>query len=212
MRLQKPTRSRSGLSVAPYCQLPKHDGTRSLAVTRCSAGRNALSFCNLVPYDHELVPYYQYFDRLAGIADQAVPRYGGSVELADFCPFYQAFTWRDPLADSAVHRDSRCELPLNTPQMEHNPIMELYGNSSKCFDLAVSWTERKCSRVKTYTQYMAGCYAVSAAGAGTASSLQYSCTGGRVNVLVANSSRPYACTHEGQLIHVRRVSGCGASS
>jgi leishmanolysin-like peptidase len=73
----------------PYCSLPKHDGKKSLAVTRCSAARNALSFCNLVPYNQELEPYYQYFDHLPGIPDSKLAFYGGSVELADYCPFYQ---------------------------------------------------------------------------------------------------------------------------
>jgi hypothetical protein len=46
------------------------------------------------------------------------------------------------------------------PQMEANTILEVYGRHSRCFDLAVTWTEKKCSRVKSYTQFLAGCYAV----------------------------------------------------
>lgn len=73
----------------PYCRLPKHDGKKSLAVTRCSSAKNSLSFCNLVPYTQELEPYYRYFDHLPGIPDDKLSLYGGSVELADYCPFFQ---------------------------------------------------------------------------------------------------------------------------
>ncbi|KAI6201285.1 hypothetical protein M3Y96_00825600 [Aphelenchoides besseyi] len=184
--------NKRGLPIAPYCQLPKHDGKRSLAVTRCSSARNALSFCNLVPYKLELVPYYQYFDRLSGIASSQIAFYGGSVELADFCPFYQAFTWRDQHSENPLHRDSRCELEMNMPTEESNTVLEIYGQNSRCFDLSISWTERRCSRVKTYTQYMAGCY-------------EYSCHDGRLNIGVANSTDFYPCYHTGQKIYIRRI-------
>jgi len=163
-----------------------------LAVTRCGYGRNSLSFCNLVPYSLELVPFYQYFDRLDGIPLSRVPFYGGSVELADFCPFYQTFTWRDPNAESSLQRDSRCELDVNTPDVDSNAILESYGDDSRCFDLAVSWTERRCGRVKTYVQYMAGCYG-------------FVCDAGRLHIRVGNDSADiYPCYFAGQLIHIRR--------
>ncbi|CAD5221600.1 unnamed protein product [Bursaphelenchus xylophilus] len=186
------TRQEQGLSIMPFCQAPKHDGLRSLAVTSCTSERNALSFCNLIPYEEELIPYYQYFEHLNGISDAKVSFYGGSVELADYCPFYQAFAWRDPAADQPFFRDSRCSLDINTPTVDSNPIMEVYGNSSKCFDLLITWTERKCGRVKTFSQNLAGCY-------------EYTCKKGRVNVRVAGSSSYYPCYHEGQHIHINQI-------
>lgn len=83
------------------------------------------------------------------------------MELADYCPFYQAFTWRDPHSENPLHRDSRCELEFNTPSLESNTILEVYGKHSRCFDLGVIWTEKRCARIKSYTQFLAGCYAVS---------------------------------------------------
>ncbi|CAD5215654.1 unnamed protein product [Bursaphelenchus okinawaensis] len=186
------TRREQGFSIMPFCQDPKHDGTKSLAVTSCTSERNALSFCNLVPYEDELVSYYQYFDHLKGIPDERVPLYGGSVELADFCPFFQAFTWRDPAATQPLFRDSRCSLDINTPSVANNPIMEVYGNASKCFDLLITWTERKCGRVKTFSQNLAGCY-------------KYKCEEGRLHVGVANSNAYYPCYHQGQHVHVNQI-------
>ncbi|KAI6177221.1 hypothetical protein M3Y97_00883400 [Aphelenchoides bicaudatus] len=180
------------LPIMPYCRLPKHDGQKSLAVTRCSSARNALSFCNLVPYNQKLPPYYQYFDHLPGISDSSLSYYGGSVELSDYCPFFQAFTWRDPHSENPLHRDSRCELEENMPTLESNTILEVYGRHSACFDLSAAWTERRCSRVKTYTQFLAGCYA-------------HFCFEGRLHIQIANQTRPYTCYFANQKIQIRQI-------
>ena len=87
--------------------------------------------------------------------------------------YFQAFTWRDLHSENPLHRDSRCELDINMPSLESNNILEVYGRNSSCFDLSAPWTvsrkvkvyiycfqERRCSRVKTYNQFLAGCYAV----------------------------------------------------
>lgn len=36
------------LPPSPYCDEIKHDGTRSLATTRCTTQRDSLALCNLV--------------------------------------------------------------------------------------------------------------------------------------------------------------------
>ncbi|KAI6188010.1 hypothetical protein M3Y98_00307400 [Aphelenchoides besseyi] len=172
--------NKRGLPIAPYCQLPKHDGKRSLAVTRCSSARNALSFCNLVPYKLELVPYYQYFDRLSGIASSQIAFYGGRSHGEINIPKIRYIATVD------------VNLKMNMPTEESNTVLEIYGQNSRCFDLSISWTERRCSRVKTYTQYMAGCY-------------EYSCHDGRLNIGVANSTDFYPCYHTGQKIYIRRI-------
>lgn len=144
--------------MAPFCNDIKHDGKKSLATTRCTDQRDSLALCNLVPYKKPLPIDYRNFNFLDGVKSEGLKHYGGSVELADFCPYNQEFEWR--AVNTTDRRDSRCELEGNFPGENANSIMEIYGNASKCFDLAVTWTEKKCGRVKTYSQYMAGCYGV----------------------------------------------------
>ncbi|VDM10706.1 unnamed protein product [Wuchereria bancrofti] len=70
--------------------------------------------------------------------------------------------------------------------------MEVYGNQSKCFDLATFWTERKCGRIRTFLQYKAGCY-------------QYECSEGRLNIGLFNESFFYPCYFTGQYIYIRKI-------
>ncbi len=76
-------------SPAPFCDELKHDGKRSLAVTRCTAQRDSLALCNLVPYRQPLAEEYRNFERLFAVQEDVLQYYGGSVELADFCPYNQ---------------------------------------------------------------------------------------------------------------------------
>uniref|UniRef100_A0A183DTW9 LCCL domain-containing protein n=1 Tax=Gongylonema pulchrum TaxID=637853 RepID=A0A183DTW9_9BILA len=117
------------------------------------------------------------------VQDGGAIYYGGSVELADYCPYNQCTfhgrvwfsgKWRrsdvenqsfdftgmiaNPSPNSTERRDSRCELDGNFAPNHVNSILEVYGNQSKCFDLATLWTERKCGRIRTFLQYKAGCY------------------------------------------------------
>jgi leishmanolysin-like peptidase len=117
-----------------------------------------LALCNLVPYKTPLPVEYRNFASLKGVRREGLPHYGGSVELADFCPYNQEFEWKT--VNSSDRRDSRCELEENAPPEDTNSVMEVYGPGTVCFDLAVNWTERRCGRVKMYSQFMAGCYAV----------------------------------------------------
>uniref|UniRef100_A0AC34GP65 Leishmanolysin-like peptidase n=1 Tax=Panagrolaimus sp. ES5 TaxID=591445 RepID=A0AC34GP65_9BILA len=179
-----------GLPLAPFCHDIKHDGKKSLATTRCTDQRDSLALCNLVPYKKALPKDYRNFDHLDGVKKEGLKFYGGSVELADFCPYNQEFEWR--AVNTTDRRDSRCELEGNFPGEHTNSIMEIYGNSSKCFDLFTTWTEKKCGRVKNYSQYMAGCYG-------------FICLDGRLHLEVFNSSELYPCYHEGQNIHIKQI-------
>lgn len=40
---------------------------------------------------------------LNGVPDDRVAFYGGSVELADYCPYNQEFEWRNSSVDQSVH-------------------------------------------------------------------------------------------------------------
>uniref|UniRef100_A0A915CTR8 Leishmanolysin-like peptidase n=1 Tax=Ditylenchus dipsaci TaxID=166011 RepID=A0A915CTR8_9BILA len=186
------SRLEKNLSAAPFCHDIKHDGRKSLATTRCTDQRDSLALCNLVPYKKALPVDYRNFASLAGVRKEGVRYYGGSVELADFCPYNQEFEWKS--VNSSDRRDSRCELIGNAPPEDSNSVMEKYGHNSRCFDFGpLSWTEKKCGRVKTYSQFMAGCY-------------EFLCAHGRIHLRVIDStSSLYTCYYTGQLIRIRRI-------
>uniref|UniRef100_A0A0R3RHQ4 Leishmanolysin-like peptidase n=1 Tax=Elaeophora elaphi TaxID=1147741 RepID=A0A0R3RHQ4_9BILA len=192
-------RREKNLLLVPFCDEIKHDGKRSLATTRCTAQRDSLALCNLVclfclpekiPYQKPLPVEYRNFAFLDEVHDANAIYYGGSVELADYCPYNQEFEWK--ALNSSERRDSRCELDGNFTPSQANSILEVYGNQSKCFDLATFWTERKCGRIRTFLQYKAGCY-------------QYECSEGRLNIGLFNESFFYPCYFTGQYVHIRKI-------
>ncbi|VDD93296.1 unnamed protein product [Enterobius vermicularis] len=178
------------LPPSPYCDEIKHDGTRSLATTRCTTQRDSLALCNLVPYKQPLPEEYLNFDYLKGVRSEGLKYYGGSVELADYCPYNQEFEWK--ATNLTERRDSRCELPGNLVPEDTNTILEVYGEDSMCFDLKTSWTEKRCGMLRNFTQYMAGCY-------------EYHCMDGLLHLQIFNGSDLYPCYHPGQPIYIRRI-------
>ncbi len=54
----------------------------------------------------------QNFESIPHIADAEVSYYGGSVALADYCPYIQEFTWR---SNNVVVRGSHCMYGENNP-------------------------------------------------------------------------------------------------
>lgn len=56
--------------------------------------------------------YLQYFDIISGVAEEDLPFYGGSVEIADFCPFTQEFSWH---LSGEYQRSSFCRIQENQP-------------------------------------------------------------------------------------------------
>lgn len=54
----------------------------------------------------------QYFDELSGIPAEDLPYYGGSVEIADYCPFSQEFSWH---LSGEYQRSSDCRILENQP-------------------------------------------------------------------------------------------------
>uniref|UniRef100_A0A158P6U1 Leishmanolysin-like peptidase n=1 Tax=Angiostrongylus cantonensis TaxID=6313 RepID=A0A158P6U1_ANGCA len=171
----------------PFCNEIKHDGTKSLAVTRCTSQRDSLALCNLVPYKKELPVQFRNYAAINGVSEEGVKHYGGSVELADFCPYSQEFEWKLP--NTTIRRDSRCELEGNNREGED--ILEVYGTSSRCFDFKQPWVERKCGRTRSLSHYMAGCY-------------EHSCRNGTLFIAVHNSSL-YPCYYAGQHVHIKKI-------
>uniref|UniRef100_A0A0N4ZY23 Leishmanolysin-like peptidase n=1 Tax=Parastrongyloides trichosuri TaxID=131310 RepID=A0A0N4ZY23_PARTI len=181
-------------SVAPFCVEVKHDGRMSLAQTRCTDQRDSVALCNLVPYKHQIPEKYRNFKKLRNIDNSEVSYFGGSVELADFCPYTQEFEWKDNFDDSGnrIRRDSRCELHSNAPNSIHNTLLEVYGHESQCFDFNHHWARKKCDERLPFYQSMAGCY-------------EYKCEDGMIHISVFNSSIFYPCYHANQLIYINRI-------
>ncbi|KIH64412.1 Leishmanolysin [Ancylostoma duodenale] len=171
----------------PFCNEIKHDGRKSLAVTRCTSQRDSLALCNLVPYRKELPIQFRNFAKIEGVSQDGTKHYGGSVELADFCPYSQEFEWKLP--NTTIRRDSRCELEGNNREGED--ILEVYGSSSRCLDFKQPWRERKCGRVRSLSHYMAGCY-------------EHLCRNGTLFIAVHDSPL-YPCYFEGQHVHIKRI-------
>jgi leishmanolysin-like peptidase len=70
--------------------------------------------------------------------------------------------------------------------------LESYGEGSRCFDHTGSmWEERTCRQVRMWQHWGSGCY-------------QYTCSSGRLHVLVANHS--YTCFYPGQELPIRVMS------
>lgn len=55
---------------------------------------------------------YQNFDFINSVKEGEEEYYGGSVTLADFCPFIQEFTWR---SKNIIVRGSQCQFEDNNP-------------------------------------------------------------------------------------------------
>ena len=123
-----------------------------------------MALCNLVHHGHSLPPPFQNFDVIPHVTARDVGHYGGSVALADYCPYIQVetstsssikpvelhvnvqeFTWR---SNNVVVRGSHCMYEENQPSDERNFALESYGQGARCFDHTERmWEERSCSQV-----------------------------------------------------------------
>lgn len=131
-----------GESIHPFCDKVKRDPLQ----TECTDNRDSVALCNLREYDQEVEPKFQNFNFIPNVNNDSLPFYGGSVALADFCPYIQEFTWK--LNDEVV-RGSKCSFIENNPQPEKNFALEQYGLNSKCFNHNEEmWEERSCYEVK----------------------------------------------------------------
>ncbi|XP_065336991.1 leishmanolysin-like peptidase [Cloeon dipterum] len=171
-----------GLSIHPFCNRVKKDPLE----TECTDDRSSVALCNLVEHSGFLPTKYQNFDHIPHIEPGSEGKYGGSVALADYCPYIQEFSWR---AKNVVVRGSHCHFDENNPQVEKNFALESYGEGSRCFDHTGSmWEERTCRQVRLWQHWGSGCY-------------KYNCHGGRINVLVANYT--FTCYQKGQQIPIK---------
>ncbi|CAK9806829.1 Leishmanolysin-like peptidase [Anthophora quadrimaculata] len=172
----------SGKSIHPFCNKVKQDPLQ----TECTDDRSSVALCNLIKYQQALPKKYQNFDSIPHVPPGEEQYYGGSVSLADYCPYIQEFTWR---ARNIVVRGSHCLYEENNPHPDKNFALERYGPHSRCFDHTNQmWEERTCKQARQWQHWGSGCY-------------QYKCEAGRLHIVVANYT--YTCYHAGQEIAIR---------
>eukprot|EP00095_Tigriopus_kingsejongensis_P009354 snap_masked-scaffold488_size158317-processed-gene-0.2 protein:Tk09354 transcript:snap_masked-scaffold488_size158317-processed-gene-0.2-mRNA-1 annotation:"conserved hypothetical protein" len=174
-------RQRVGKSIHPFCNKVKRDPLE----TECTDDRSSVALCNLVQHEHELPSHFQNFDSIPHIAAPDVGFFGGSVALADYCPYIQEFTWR---SNNVVVRGSHCMYQENNPNTDRNFALEHYGRKSKCFDHTNEmWEERSCQQVRQWQHWGSGCY-------------QYLCQDRRLHIMVLNHT--YTCFYPQQEIEI----------
>ncbi|XP_055381355.1 leishmanolysin-like peptidase [Condylostylus longicornis] len=175
----------SGRSIHPFCSKVKRDPLQ----TECTNDRNSVALCNLVRHEYELPRQYQNFDHIKHVPRGQEGYYGGSVSLADHCPYIQEFTWR---SKNIIVRGSHCQYQDNNPKPEKNFALEAYGLNSKCFDHSENmWEERSCRQTREWQHWGSGCY-------------KYKCENGRLSILVGNYT--YECYYPGQQLTIHIMS------
>lgn len=80
--------------------------------TECTDDRNSVALCNLIRHDVALAREYQNFDTITHVPNGEEEFYGGSVSLADHCPYIQEFIWKNK---SVAIRGSQCQFEDNNP-------------------------------------------------------------------------------------------------
>nr|XP_032818412.1 leishmanolysin-like peptidase isoform X1 [Petromyzon marinus] len=174
-------RSDSGLNVAPFCKEVRGHPLR----LGCGAGRSALVLCNLQRYTNPLPTHYQYLDFLPGVSSADMQLYGGLVEIADYCPFSQEFSWHE---GGAFSRGSACQNPRNQPDERVNYGLETYGQESACIEQGSTFHMQRCGHKRAIPDWGSGCYRVTCS------------PKGGVTVWIGGVDFP--CSHAGQAIRV----------
>ncbi|RVE48435.1 hypothetical protein evm_006871 [Chilo suppressalis] len=122
---------------------------------------------SFIMFSHPLITH---FDLLPTVPPGEEAFYGGSVSLADYCPYLQEFTWKHK---SVLVRGSRCSYEENTPKTDVNFALENYGQNSKCFDHSDKvWEQKSCRQIREWQHWGSGCY-------------KYKCESGRLHIIVS---------------------------
>ncbi|XP_075886625.1 leishmanolysin-like peptidase isoform X2 [Nelusetta ayraudi] len=171
---------RSRHTVAPYCDTLRATPLR----LSCRQDQLAVGVCNLQQFPQELPAQYQYFDGIPGVQEEQLARLGGAVELADFCPFSQEFSYQQ---GGHFQRSSLCRLPQNQPDWWRNFGAELYGPDSVCLTQQSAFVLEQCSRRMSVPDWGSGCYKVA-------------CSAQGLQVFVQD--RSFLCVRGGQLLSV----------
>ncbi|XP_027442620.1 leishmanolysin-like peptidase isoform X5 [Callorhinus ursinus] len=166
--------------LSPFCDTLR---SNPLQLT-CRQDQRAVAVCNLQKFSKPLPQEYQYFDELSGVPTEDLPYYGGSVEIADYCPFSQEFSWH---LSGEYQRSSDCRILENQPDRFKNYGAEKYGPHSVCLIQKSAFVMEKCERKLSYPDWGSGCY-------------QVSCSPQGLTVWVQNTS--YLCSRAGQVLPV----------
>ncbi|XP_039611313.1 leishmanolysin-like peptidase [Polypterus senegalus] len=166
--------------LVPYC-----DALRSTPLQlTCRQDQMAVAVCNLQKYSRRIPQEYQYFDSIPGVAAQDLPYYGGSVEIADYCPFTQEFSWH---LSGAFQRTSDCRIVENQPDPSRNYAAETYSPESICLHQRTPFVMEQCTRRIIYPDWGSGCYKIS-------------CSAHGLTVWVHGT--PYLCSRAGQILNI----------
>nr|XP_042699050.1 leishmanolysin-like peptidase isoform X2 [Chrysemys picta bellii] len=125
-----------------------------------------------------------YFDSLNGVPSEDLPYYGGSVEIADYCPFSQEFSWH---LSGEFQRSSDCRIMENQPDPFKNYGAEKYGPNSVCLIQKSAFVMAQCRKKLSYPDWGSGCY-------------QVSCSPKGLKVWVKDTA--YLCSRSGQVLTV----------
>ncbi|XP_029461150.1 leishmanolysin-like peptidase [Rhinatrema bivittatum] len=166
--------------VNPYCDTLR---SNPLQLT-CRQDQRAVAVCNLQRFQKHLPQEYQYFDQLDGVLKEELPFYGGAVEIADFCPFSQEFSWH---LSGEFQRTSDCRVPENQPDPSRNYGAETYGPNSVCLIQKSAFSMEQCTKKMTYPDWGSGCY-------------QISCSSQGLKIWVHDTA--YLCSRAGQVLAV----------
>ena len=168
------------LSTAPFCATLK----QSPLHMRCTHSKLSLALCNLVKYTSELPKEFRYFDRLGQVPVKDINTYGGAVELADFCPFYQKFTLTE---EDGRKRGTTCTIAENAPTKNKNYALETYSPNAKCVEHGRHWSAKKELLTRTMLDWGSGCY-------------EYDCT--QHGLFLTVGDKRYRCKRESSVIEV----------
>uniref|UniRef100_A0A8B9J2Y4 Leishmanolysin-like peptidase n=1 Tax=Amazona collaria TaxID=241587 RepID=A0A8B9J2Y4_9PSIT len=166
--------------ISPYCDTLR---SNPLQLT-CRQDQRAVAVCNLQKFPKQLPQEYQYFDSLDGVPAEELPYYGGSVEIADYCPFSQEFSWH---LSGEFQRSSDCRIIENQPDPTKNYGAEKYGPNSVCLIQKSAFVMEQCRRKLSYPDWGSGCY-------------QVSCSPQGLHVWVKDTA--YLCSRSGQVLTV----------
>uniref|UniRef100_A0A8C5JU74 Leishmanolysin-like peptidase n=1 Tax=Junco hyemalis TaxID=40217 RepID=A0A8C5JU74_JUNHY len=166
--------------ISPYCDTLR---SNPLQLT-CRQDQRAVAVCNLQKFPKQLPQEYQYFDNLNGVPAEELPYYGGSVEIADYCPFSQEFSWH---LSGEFQRSSDCRIIENQPDPTKNYGAEKYGPNSVCLIQKSAFVMEQCRRKLSYPDWGSGCY-------------QVSCSPQGLHVWVKDTV--YLCSRSGQVLTV----------
>uniref|UniRef100_A0A4W3JW35 Leishmanolysin-like peptidase n=1 Tax=Callorhinchus milii TaxID=7868 RepID=A0A4W3JW35_CALMI len=167
-------------NVTPYCDTLR---TTPLQLT-CRQDQRAVAVCNLQKYSKHLPADYQYFDYLDGIPFRDLEYYGGSVEIADYCPFSQEFSWH---LSGEFQRGSDCRISENQPESLRNYGAEEYGPDSVCLVQKSPFLMQQCNRRQSHPDWGSGCYKISCSAEG---------------LMIWITDQSYLCSQVGQVISV----------